>query len=343
MVPAMAKLLFITHPEVVRDPATPVTRWGLAPEGIDRMRAFAAGPEAAGIGAIWSSTEAKAIEAAGLLGARRGLGVQVHAGLGENDRSATGYLTPAAFERMADAFFARPSESARGWERAVDAQARIVGAVSEIAHGHRGSEDLAIVAHGAVGTLLYCARAGLEISRRLDQPFQGHYLALDLPGLVPVHGWRPIAPRARPADALPGPAIVPEFGISDWAASRRFYCDLLGFSARYDRPEQGFSYLTRGRAELMIDQIGLGRTFDGGHRPDVRPFGRGVNLQIEVPSVDPLLSALEAAGHPLVLPLEERWYRAGEVELGNRQFVVADPDGYLLRFFEDLGQRPRAG
>jgi hypothetical protein len=28
--------------------------------------------------------------------------------------------------------------------------------------------------------------------------------------------------------------------------------------------------------------------------------------------------------------------------VGNRQFVVADPDGYLLRFHEALGTRPAA-
>jgi hypothetical protein len=38
--------------------------------------------------------------------------------------------------------------------------------------------------------------------------------------------------------------------------------------------------------------------------------------------------------------METRWYRIGRIERGNRQFVVADPDGYLLRFFEDLGERP---
>jgi hypothetical protein len=43
---------------------------------------------------------------------------------------------------------------------------------------------------------------------------------------------------------------------------------------------------------------------------------------------------------PLFVPLEERWYRRDDVLLGNRQFLVQDPDGYLLRFFEDLGERP---
>jgi len=137
-------------------------------------------------------------------------------------------------------------------------------------------------------------------------------------------------------------ALVPELAVSDWQVSRRFYCSDLGFEVRYERPEEGFSYLTLGQAELMIDQIGLGRTFGNGHRPIRYPFGKGLNLQIRVDAVAPLLAALAEAQAPLVLPLEERWYEAGAVELGNRQFVVPDPDGYLLRFFEDMGKRPRA-
>ena len=103
-------------------------------------------------------------------------------------------------------------------------------------------------------------------------------------------------------------------------------------------PEEGFCYLALGEAELMLDQIGLGRDFGGDHAPTSRPFGRGVNLQIRVPSIAPLLAAL--AGTPLSLPPEERWYRREDHEVGQRQFVVADPDGYLLRFYEDLGRRP---
>lgn len=37
--------------------------------------------------------------------------------------------------------------------------------------------------------------------------------------------------------------------------------------------------------------------------------------------------------------MEEKWYRATDKELGNKQFLVQDPDGYLLRFFQDLELR----
>ena len=132
----MADLLFITHPEVVVDPDRPIERWQLASAGIARARAFAGDAAVAGVTAVWASAETKAIEAAGIVAARHGLGVSIEAGLGENDRSATGYLPPAEFEATADAFFARPGESVRGWERAVDAQARVAAAVARIVDGH---------------------------------------------------------------------------------------------------------------------------------------------------------------------------------------------------------------
>ena len=137
--------------------------------------------------------------------------------------------------------------------------------------------------------------------------------------------------------------IMPELGVRDWQISRDFYLRVLGLTPRHERLEEGFSYLEREGAELMIDQIGLGRSCDHGAGPLLAPLGRGMNLQIEVSDLAPILAALEAEGWPLLLPLEERWYRAGAQDLGNRQIVLADPDGYLLRFFEDLGCRPAAG
>ena len=134
-------------------------------------------------------------------------------------------------------------------------------------------------------------------------------------------------------------ALVPEVAVSDWLISRTFYRDLIGFEVAYERPEEGFSFLTLGEAQLMIDQIGVGRTFDLTGAAMERPFGRGLNMQILVRNLEPILERLARAGVPLSLPLEEKWYRRDDHEVGNRQFVVSDPDGYLLRLFEDLGER----
>ena len=72
------------------------------------------------------------------------------------------------------------------------------------------------------------------------------------------------------------------------------------------------------------------------------PYGRGINLQIETDNVDDLYDRVNKSGARVFLPLEEKWYRADEQQLGNRQFIVMDPDGYLLRFFQDLGERKLA-
>lgn len=77
----------------------------------------------------------------------------------ENDLSATGFLPPRKFERVADAFFAEPTVSVRGWERALDAQRRIVAEVQAIDGSDTTRGTVAIVSHGAVGALLSPWRA----------------------------------------------------------------------------------------------------------------------------------------------------------------------------------------
>lgn len=187
----MSTIYFVTHPEVVIDPQRPVPRWHLSDAGIARMRAFANTASISGVATVWASTETKAIEAAGIVAAAHGLPVSVHRGFDENDRSATGYLPPAEFQAVADEFFARPHESVRGWERAIDAQRRVVAAFEEIVSAPVDG-DIAIVAHGSIGALLYCHLAGVAISRRYDQPSQGHYWTCTLPARTLSHGWKPI-------------------------------------------------------------------------------------------------------------------------------------------------------
>ena len=85
------------------------------------------------------------------------------------------------FEATADAFFAQPLQSIRGWEPAADAQIRIVGAVEQALSRTPEGMDIAIVGHGGTGTLLYCHLAGLPIDRRYDQPATngGNWFAFD--------------------------------------------------------------------------------------------------------------------------------------------------------------------
>lgn len=169
----MRRWIFITHPDVVIDPAVAVPRWPLSERGRERMRAGLGQPWVHDVTTVHCSTEQKAIDGAAILAQHLGLEYTTHDDLGENDRSATGFLPPPEFERMADAFFAQPEQSVRGWERALDAQRRIVTAVQAIDRAEATRGTLALVSHGAVGALLRCWLAGRPISRQWDQPANG--------------------------------------------------------------------------------------------------------------------------------------------------------------------------
>ncbi|HVJ22907.1 MAG TPA: histidine phosphatase family protein [Burkholderiales bacterium] len=182
----MTTRYFITHPNVVVSRDVPVPRWPLSELGKQRMRAGLRQPWVRDIGAIYCSAEQKAIDGAEILAAHLSLPFTQIEELGENDRSATGFLPPDEFERVADQFFARPYESVRGWERALDAQARVVRAVERI----QDEGTIAIVSHGAIGTLLYCHLAGEPIARRWDQPPNGggNFYSFTLAPRA-VHSW----------------------------------------------------------------------------------------------------------------------------------------------------------
>ena len=182
--------LFLTHPEVVVDPAVPVTEWGLSDQGRARARAFAHSLADQGWDLIASSDEQKAIETAEVLRSVLGVPLMIDELLGENDRSATGYLPPDEFERTADSFFAHPTTSIRGWETASAAQDRIVSTVRRISADAPGRR-IAYVAHGAVGSLLLSDLMRVPISRELDQPRQGCWFTFDPTAWSSAQGWQP--------------------------------------------------------------------------------------------------------------------------------------------------------
>ena len=132
--------------------------------------------------------------------------------------------------------------------------------------------------------------------------------------------------------------LVPELLVANVNESLRFWRDMCGFRVAFDRIDEGFSYLDLDGAQIMLEERGRGRNWVTA--PLETPLGRGINFQIGVHSIQPILAALESAGWPLFMAPEQKWYRTGVVETGANQFLVQDPDGYLIRFSAPLGEHP---
>ena len=161
--------LYVTHPEVVIDPNVAMPRWRLSTLGRQRAERFANHPLVNELTRLVSSTETKALELATILATRCKAPVDSGDKFDENDRRSTGFVPTARFEALADALFARPDESAEGWETARDAQRRVVGGFNEVLDGHDATKPIGFTGHGAVGTLLKCHLGGRMIARSEDQ------------------------------------------------------------------------------------------------------------------------------------------------------------------------------
>lgn len=123
--------------------------------------------------------------------------------------------------------------------------------------------------------------------------------------------------------------MVPELTVMDFTASLHFYTDVLGFTVMIRRSEPDFAYVSLGEAQLMLEQYHP----EGWHTGElIRPLGRGINFQIEVDDVEEVLARVEAHGLPLYRTLQNNHYAVGDTVACQREFLVLDPDGYLLRF-----------
>ncbi len=131
--------------------------------------------------------------------------------------------------------------------------------------------------------------------------------------------------------------LVPELYVDNPAQSLLFWCDILGFSIAYQRPEEGFAYLERHDGpQIMLCARHAGWEVGEMHRP----YGRGVVLQLFITDVDAVQSRLAAANIAIFEGPREVWRRWGTVMGGKREIMVQDPDGYLILLAQDIGTRP---
>ena len=129
--------------------------------------------------------------------------------------------------------------------------------------------------------------------------------------------------------------IIPELTVTNLENSLKFY-KIIGFIIEYGRPENKFVFLSMGEIQFMLQEKSKEDKWE--LAPLKYPFGNGINFQLEVDDVDKIYNLLKENGYEIAFEIEENWYRQDDKLLGNKEFLVQDPDGYLIRFSQDLGE-----
>lgn len=126
--------------------------------------------------------------------------------------------------------------------------------------------------------------------------------------------------------------LLPELSVTDINRTKAFYIDLLGFKLEYERPENKFMFLSFEGSQFMFEEIHT----DGWNTADLEyPLGRGINFSVETDNIDVIYQKLLDAEYPLFRPMMTSQYRMNDEWLQQKQFLVQDPDGYLLRFNQE--------
>ncbi len=130
---------------------------------------------------------------------------------------------------------------------------------------------------------------------------------------------------------------IPEFDVTNLESTIKFY-KICGFKIEYERVEDKFVFMSlEDEIQFMFQEIDIDNKWTTGSLE--YPFGRGINFQLEVDNVEVIYNNLVNNGYQVMEVIQENWYRQKDKMLGNKEFLVQDPDGYLLRFSEDLGSK----
>ncbi len=127
--------------------------------------------------------------------------------------------------------------------------------------------------------------------------------------------------------------LIPELSVSNFEKSLGFYTKILGFKVEYSREK--FAFLSFQGSQIMIEEIN-GNWKTGKLK---YPFGRGINFQLEVKKIVPIIKSLKKNKYSVFRNPKDNWRRKANKLLGCREFLVQDPDGYLLRFSQDIGTK----
>ena len=124
-------------------------------------------------------------------------------------------------------------------------------------------------------------------------------------------------------------SLIPELSVRNIEATRQFYISILGFTLEYERVEEKFMFLSYGKSQFMFEEIHL-----DGWNVDILeyPLGRGVNFSIACSDVEQLYEVVRNNGIKIYRELKVSTYLCDGNQEIQKEFLIQDPDGYLLRF-----------
>lgn len=122
-------------------------------------------------------------------------------------------------------------------------------------------------------------------------------------------------------------SLIPELSVTNILTSTKFYV-LLGFNVKYERKENKFVFLEYENNQIMIEEIN--NNWSVGKLS--YPFGNGINLSMEVSDIDALYQKVKKLDIPIFRELKVSEYKVDDEVYQDKEFLIQDPDGYLLRF-----------
>ena len=122
-------------------------------------------------------------------------------------------------------------------------------------------------------------------------------------------------------------SLIPELSVSNIDISKNFYLN-IGFEIKYERKEDKFCFLQLEENQIMIEENN-----DNWNTGKLEhPYGRGINLSMAVSNIEKMYEILKEKNIKFFLDLEIHEYRIDDKISYDKEFLIQDPDGYLLRF-----------
>lgn len=122
-------------------------------------------------------------------------------------------------------------------------------------------------------------------------------------------------------------SLIPELSVTDIEKSKEFYLN-LGFKIMYERKEDKFCFLYLEDNQIMIEEIN--NNWNVGEMK--YPFGNGINISITVSDIDSFYESIISKKIVLFRKIKTSKYRVDDIIYEDKEFLLQDPDGYLLRF-----------